>query len=196
MDFDQIIGYIIMFIALIVFMRKSKNKDLRKNQSYEEPDFHKKSSHEKKLRDFLNSLKDDEDTYADDFKKPPLKHKPLQTKVVAPKAQAKVHAEPDLYHQKSTIEDRRLKSSIEERKFQSSIENRQLRTNIESRYDDPYGKRTKVLDLKSQADAPSYGVIGRASGSKSNEIIANLKSKKQMIILNEIISPPKSLKEQ
>ncbi len=100
---------------------------------------------------------------------------------------------PDLYHQKSTIEDRRLKSSIEERKFQASIENRNLRTNIESRYEDPYGKRTNVLNLKDQANAPSYEVIGRAGESYATSLINGLRSKKDMVILREILGPPKSM---
>lgn len=100
---------------------------------------------------------------------------------------------PDVYHQRSTIEDRRLKSSIEERKFQTSIESRNFSTNIESKYDDPYGKRTTVLNLKDQASAPSYEVIGRAGNSRATSLIGALKSKKDMVILREILSPPKSM---
>jgi hypothetical protein len=196
MDFDQIIGYVVTFLALIYFMRQSRRKEATKSENSQDA-VHEKHARAKKLKDFLKSLNDEMDDDDDDeIEKLPIKHKPLHKNVVVPKKVVQPDYKPDLYHQKSTIEDRRLKSSIEERKFQTSIENRHLRTNIESRYDDPYGKRTKILDLKSQADAPSYDVIGKSGGSKANEIMANLKSRKQMIILQEIISPPKSLRRE
>lgn len=180
-----------MVLAIIFLM--IKNRRSQTDEQTQEGKFGDKTKKDK-LKDFLNSLKDDmeeEDEDDQPIRKKPLKQHPV---LAVPKAKTLERA-PDAYHQKSTIEDRRLKSSIEERKFQTSIEDRQLRTNIESRYDDPYGKRTKVLNLASQADAPSYDVIGKAGNSISSDIISNLKSKKKMVILHEIISPPKSMKD-
>lgn len=42
-------------------------------------------------------------------------------------------------------------------------------------------------------EAPAYEVFGKASASRSHRILSQLKSKKQMIILKEIIGPPKGL---
>jgi|GEM_PF-3212243 len=182
-NLDQIIGFIVMVIATIVLMIKSAREKKPEN---------KQSA--KRLRDFLESLDED---MTEDVKEVTHHHKPKPLKhvrpvlVVAPVPKAQM--QPDAYHQKSTIEGRRLQSSLGERKFQSSIENRQLRRNIESSFDDPYGKRSKVINLSNQADAPSYNVIGKAGASRVSDIMSNLKSKKQMIILKEIISSPKSL---
>lgn len=74
------------------------------------------------------------------------------------------------------------------------FEDHKLKSNIESSYDDPYGKRTDTLDLKAQSHAPSYGVIGKAGNSRVSQLISGLKSKKEMVILQEIIGLPKSLR--
>lgn len=64
---------------------------------------------------------------------------------------------------------------------------------IESNYSNPYGKRVGKIDLSKMS--PSYNVLGRDTASRASLIISNLKSKKDLLILHEIFSPPKALRE-
>lgn len=56
----------------------------------------------------------------------------------------------------------------------------------------PYGKRVGKIDLSKMS--PSYGVIGKDTASKASVALSHLKSKREMVVLHEIISPPISLR--
>jgi len=56
----------------------------------------------------------------------------------------------------------------------------------------PYGKRVGKIDLSKMS--PSYGVIGKDTASKASVALSHLKSKREMVVLHEIFSPPISLR--
>lgn len=153
MDLDQIIRLVVLFFAIVYFMRKPASK--------KEPAPIKKRELEIPLKREVA------------LKISPVKEAPILVKK----------------------EQKHSRPSLEEHQFQTSIEQRKFETNLDSRYSDPYGKRVATLDLGSQAHAPSYGVIGQSGNSKANLLLSRLRSKKEMVVLQEIINPPKSMRK-
>lgn len=84
-----------------------------------------------------------------------------------------------------------FKMPNEDSLFKTSIELREFKSSLENRYDDPYGAREKPVDLNQPAEAPSYEVIGKEGHSKGQRLLSRLKSKKEMVILSEIMGKPK-----
>lgn len=52
-------------------------------------------------------------------------------------------------------------------------------------------KKVKVKKAIKETTAPAYEVTGRNEPSEASRLLSRLKSKKEMVILHEIIGPPK-----
>ena len=205
MDIVQVIGFLISLLVLFFFMVKSIREERYRRQHPEE---YRKEKEEqtKKLKEFLRSLEVDMEDQ-DQFKapaKPAPPVLPARSKQKKGSAQTKneaVGSKPKSDDTRTSIADWSLKTNIEERQLKTNIEDRQLKTNIEdhqfkttieTRYHDPFGQRVVPLDVRKQAAAPSYHVIGREGDARGKKLLSSLKSPKQMVILHEIIGKPKA----
>jgi hypothetical protein len=70
----------------------------------------------------------------------------------------------------------KFKSNIDELRFQNSIEKRKFKTSYDAH------------------QSESYEVVGKREESRASKLLSGLRSKKEMIILQEIIGPPKALR--
>lgn len=186
MDPSDFIGFFISLLALAYLFFRRKGEAQRRR---EHPELYKdEEEQEDALKDFLKSMNMPVD------EQPPVR--PVrQPETVQPKIK-KIKAQPQPW--KTTIEERRLQSQIEQRQLQNSIddrrlkntiEERKLQSNLENRYADPYG----VTDTGK--NAPSYEIIqGVTHRTRIQEYLAKLPSKKEMVIFQEIIGPPKGLR--
>lgn len=148
MDLDQIIKFVVLFFALVYFMRKPKQK-----------------------KPPVEAVKNKQ-----------MQERPLKKEVAS--QGIKYVPPPEV----------KRKVDLHEHQFQTAIEQRSFKTTLDARYADPYGQRTAVLDVGSQAHAPTYNVIGQQGNSKANRLLSTLRNKQEMVILQEIINPPKSLR--
>lgn len=188
MTLVEFIGFAVGLIGMIFLVLKQLWQDNRQRRN---PEYHDEddSSEKRAMRDILKSLDmeaDDEETEAP----PPLRqkapgqlshHAALQPKRLPPplpksKHAGKTHFPGTLeeYHQKSAIETRALKTSIQD--------------SYKNRFDDDILRREFLSDEKS-----AYEIFDRKRPSRASLIIRELPTLKNMVIIKEVLGPPKSM---
>lgn len=170
MEISDLIGYVVTALALFYFMGMKQ----RPQEPEEEP---QDDDQAQKLKEFLRSID------MDMQEKPAVPVK--KVKALPPKA-IKKKVEAAIPHK---IRDGSF-YSIADRKFETAIDERRLKTSIVSSYEDPYKDKVIAAGI---GDAPDYNVIGRKGGSRAEQLLSDLRSKKQMVLLHEIFGPPKGL---
>lgn len=177
------IGFIISLIAMLfLFFRRNKTED-QSGHPGEAP-----KSQDNALKDFLRTMNIDVE---EEQPKPRFKprSKPKQKEVVQPSTTL------EKWRQHDALEERKLKSQIEERRlqtsikdFESKVEQQKLESHLEHRYVDPFGERNA-------SKTQGYEVIQRERNeSRVQLLLERLPSKKNMVIIQEIMGPPKGLK--
>lgn len=188
MDPSDFIGFFISLLALaFLFFRKRREAQRRR----EHPELYKEEEEQQEedsLKDFLKSINMPVDERHP--QRPVRQYEAMQPKIIKIKAQTQtekiVTEEKRL---KNQIEKRQLQNSIDDRRLKNTIEERKLESNLENRYADPYG----VTDTGK--NAPSYEIIqGVIHRSRVQEYLDKLPNKKEMVIFQEIIGPPKGMR--
>lgn len=182
MDPSDFIGFIISLLALAYLFIRNRSQA---RQRREHPEMYKgEDEQEDALREFLKSM----DMPVDEKPKPVVR----RPEAIQPKVKkVNAHSKPwksDIEERRmhSEVEQRRLKSAIDDRRLKTVTEERRLESALENRYADPYGE-TDV-----GKNAPSYEVIqGPSQRSRVQRILEELPTKKQIVILNEILNRPK-----
>lgn len=187
MDPSDFIGFIISLLALAYLFFRRRGEARRRR---EHPELYKEDEQqEDALKEFLRSM----DMPVEDHPKPVRHPEPVQPKIKKAKVQTQQQ------HWRTNIEDRKMQTQIEQRRLQSAIDDRRLKTTIEernlqstleNRYADPYGQREMVMGK----EAPAYETIQSSRKTRVQYLLERLPSKKEMVILQEIINPPKAMR--
>ena len=166
----EIIGFVISLLALLYLFFKQKSfehhrqEHLKENEEFSEDD---------PLKEFMKAI--DKETAAREAAQhlpPPLPHIVKQP------------AKPPL----SSFEDYHLTSQIEKRKLKSTLENRHLKPKIGQRLEE------RVLPQVTQPLHYHVRDIEVAGPSKARIALGRLSSRKDLIIYQEIIDKPKSMR--
>lgn len=184
MDISEWLGFIISMLALLIlFLRRGREGLQRKAnpEEYEE----KKKQHET-LKGFLKSLDmdidEDEEESASALNASSSTSKQKSETLEQPKKK---------YPQERIVKDEfSFKSSLEQYKPKTKIEERQFKTDIDDRYKNIYGERIVSVDLR-RDQSQAYEVIRTESSSSISRLLKKLPSKKEMVLLHEIMSRPK-----
>lgn len=173
MEISDWIGFIISsFIILFWVLRDlfSARKRTKVPESYRE-----KEEQKDVLEDFLSALKQDMKEAQEIAKKPAApkvqKHAPPTTRVVK-----------DNFTYKADLDEERLKIPIEKRKYETD-----LGAEVFVHFDEPVGS----VDLWLQEDA--YALNAKKKESRINQKLSSLKSKRDLVVWQVLMGPPKAL---
>lgn len=200
MSIVELIGFVISFFAMAVLFFRKKIEQKRQAQN---PEFYKEMEERREsgLREMLRALdvqyekdedeRDEEEEDEEDevdfpipIKRTDQKEAVKQASYYQKTAKRKV---PDKYEYSSKIEQYRLQSKIENRSIQTSIGD-----SYKNRFDEP----VVSLDMENKGEANPYALEKKETENRVARIFGVLESKKDMIIIQEVIGPPKALHEK
>jgi hypothetical protein len=194
MTFIEFLGFVIsLFAMLFLFARQIFENRRRRNLPEEE----EREQYEEKenLKDFLKALNID---IPDEEKIPPFhprEENPIRQQKSAEfsnKSQPKLHGVPT---QRIVKDEFGFESTLDAYRPKTAIESRNLKTNIEQRYAKPFlGTKVVSPDLLKLSNHDPYA-IAKERNPRVLYLFKNLKSRKDMIIYQEVMNPPKSLRK-
>lgn len=178
MEISDFFGFFFsILVMLFVFgrylLRRHKNPEDEKQQK-------------KTLKDFLKSLDvdmeglDEEEEAERAMPRVPVMKQPPPP---PPQIKAKPH--------RKVEDDFRFQTRVEQRRFETKVEQRRLETAVEKRKQD-FGANIVSSDLRHGQDAYARALAHTEKSSRGLELVSRLGSKKNMIILQEILNPPKA----
>jgi outer membrane biosynthesis protein TonB len=196
-----VFDYLGFFIAVgaLVFMYFKKKRDARLRA--EHPDLYatEEKKHDDDVKEFLRSMNIDVDS-------PKPKEKKTPAKIQAHISKPKLKAQPSPQQLQQQVQQQKklltptpkpvhksylTQSLSEAAAYNTDKAESDLKTQTDNSYDDSYGKRVFSVDLSKSG--PAYDVIQKDQTSKVQSLLANLHSKKEMVIIQEIMGPPKGL---
>jgi hypothetical protein len=198
MSLIEFIGFIISFLAMIVlFFRRA----IEKRRSDQDPEYYEKMEQQKevRMREFLRSLniqheEDDREEYeeVDDEDDELVFHE----EAVRQPSRKENYSPMALSKPRRTVHDEfQFKSKIEQYRPQTAIERRTMETNIEKRYlEDPFSMPVVSHDMAYDADVDPYAIVRQSQKNRLAQMIDRLESPQEMVILHELIGPPKALR--
>lgn len=187
MDFTQIVGFLVS-MAAIFYMFIKRAQDRRKSSHEHEEDVHQ----EEKLKDFLRSLEIDMED-SEDFRPPP---KPKAFKKVSEPSRYEMpkkehYEEPKKALQKKESIHSEFKTDLDDFQMRTNIEDRRLKLSVKSKFEDEYGEHLLSPEFRGKK-IPH--LIGYRKASRISKLLQNLPSKKDMVLLHEILEQPKGFK--
>ncbi|MBA2728398.1 MAG: hypothetical protein H0U49_09535 [Parachlamydiaceae bacterium] len=192
MTFIEMIGFIISLGALFVLAAKKAFDERRRRANPEEYEREEKAQAEK-LKAFLHSIDMDMDE-SEGFEPEPIPRKKPKSIVKAPPKVQQLAVNRGRID--GQVENRKLESGIENRKLNVSVEKQKLKSRIDDYYKIPMGPSNATgIHEQRQLDAYNIKKTGNNKTNRALDILTGLKSRKDMVILQEIIAPPKSLRE-
>ncbi len=87
---------------------------------------------------------------------------------------------------RTLTEDYKFDTNLEQYEHSEGVESRQFASKLGKNYETPYAKRARVQP----AESNPYE-IGRKKSSKVRNLLRSLRSKKDLIILNEVLNQPR-----
>ena len=195
MSLIEFIGFIISFIAMIVlFFRRT----IERRRQAQNPEYYEQLEQRKEanLREMLRALdvqyeprnEEDEDEEEEDD----LPSSSYST------GQPATPYSLDLKKPRRSVRDEfQYRSKMESYKPQTVLEKRRLQTNIEERYKSlPFGAHIVSSDMEEEMEGHSnpYSLQKVARKNRINQVLAGLDSKKDIILMQEVIGPPKALR--
>jgi hypothetical protein len=184
MSFVEIIGFIISFLALIYLFFKQQSI-ARYRQEHPEAFKEEEIVEEDPLTELMKAI--EKETKAREAARhlpPPL---PKAVQKPKPLKAAPLAASLEDYHLESQIEKRRLESQVEKRKLKSSLENRVLKSSLSQRLEE---KGVHAIP-PSHHPGIEKGLVGP---SRAEMALRRLAHRRDLIIYQEIIDKPKSLR--
>ncbi len=194
MDLIQIIGFVVVMIMMSLLSRRRKKE--RTRSEYPEPaeeDAHKQKQN---LKQFLKSLDmdmkdDEEDEHAPLPEPPPVKKAPLPPPP-PPRAfmkETKPAHKPDRLVQEGKYQ---FEEKFDAYALTSPLDQRKYPTDLDKRYGKfPVGE---ILSPDMQSSVNNYKTYVSSKPSKGKQLVEKIASKKDMVVYQEIMNPPLSLR--
>jgi hypothetical protein len=140
------------------------------------------------LKRFLKALEGDMEDLEEEEEKPVLR--PVVKKAVPPPPPP-----PKPASHRRVADEFRFQTRVEQQRLQTAVEQRQFKTAVESRPHD-YGANLISQELRLTRDAYAHALVQKCEPSRGQTLISRLSSKKEMVILQEMLNPPKGLDER
>ncbi len=181
MNFIEMIGFIISLGALFILAAKKALDERRRRANPEEYEREERAQAER-LKAFLKSIDGDmEEDEEEELQMPKIQHRPVVKQQKPP--------------QKPVITPAMIASQNEARKLNVSIEKQRARARLDDHYKMPSAPATSTgIHLQRENDA--YEIKAIKYTNRATSILSGLKSRKDMIILQEIIAPPLALRKK
>jgi len=189
MGFDEILGFIISMLALAFIIGRQIYDEYRKrNPSISSS--HGVKRKDSVLQDFLRSLNKDVDEEVVEIKRerralpPPLKPSSYVTKP------SKALKTP-----RTVQDDFRYQARLDGFQHKSQVDARNISTSFEDRYvEKPLGSEIVSPDMRMDDSMHAYDLIQKKVPTRGEKLLKGLHSRKNMILIHEILSLPKGLR--
>lgn len=192
MQFEEIIGFIISMLAIAFVIGKNIYEEIRKRKHPEEY-VKEKERRDSAMRDFMKSIDDhpkkkhyvdeDEDMEPEPYK-PPIR-KPVPKKTIDNRRPVPRTVK-DNFHYNDRFDVFQPKTQVEGRDFKNAIEDR-------------YGDRdtgASVVSSDMTMEDPVHAYeIKKKQPSRAEKLLSGLHSRKDMVVIHEIISTPKGFRK-
>ncbi|MCE5319162.1 MAG: hypothetical protein LLG04_17595 [Parachlamydia sp.] len=185
MEVSDVIGFIVSVFVMLFIIGRHVFSERRRQQHPEEAKLEERKQKET-LKNFLKSL-DVEMDELDEEEEMEARRPPVIKKAPPPPPQIVQKPQP---HRK-VQDDFRFQTKVEQRRFETSVEQRRLETAVEKRKRD-FGANIISQELLRGPDAYSRALTKTQKPSYGTNLIARIGSKKEMVILQEILNPPKA----
>lgn len=199
MNFMETIGFIVSLLALIVLSVKKALDDRRRRQF---PDEYEEEENEKaeRLRAFLKSIDGDmkenipHPQNAQKHKNALQQKREMVVKNVLPGKPDPGKTDPGkpVYPKPKPSVPFGFKPHVEEHHLDVGVEKRKLKSELDISYNQPSGRLHS--DAYNIRHKDAYSLVKSSYHNRALESLSALKSSKDMVILHEVISPPKSLR--
>ncbi len=184
MDFSQVVGFLVT-MAAIVYMFVKRAQDLHKRSQAQDNDPHEEH-HQHTLHDFLKSLDTDMEE-SEDFK-PSSKDKFVKPEPLPVYHKKKHESKPS---NKYDFTQEKFKSGLDGFQTKTNIDERKLNINIKNKYDHADGEH--LLSSQFRGEKMPH-LIGYRRSSRIKSLIRNIPSKKDLVLIHEVLDQPKGFK--
>jgi len=187
MEISQVFGFLIALSAIIYSIvaekRGAKNRGKDPAQAAEE-----KQARKHDLQNFLKSLELDMQEDEEEVNPRPIRKE-------KPKKLAALQRKSALINKKPPADNPAEKNRLfDQEPFVSGGEYALGAYSIsQQEFHDPFGKVQGPVNLSRATEAGDYQVIGKAENARISKLLEGIPSKRQLVILQEIIGKPKGL---
>lgn len=184
MTFTEFIGFIVtmVFLTILFFKRLfEKRKQSLEPESYDREE----EDQRKNLKEFLRSLEGD----MQEDEKRAHTQQPKRVQPPPPPVVQKKEIRPP---RQPASERFQFKGKLEGRRPESAIEKRGFKTNIEDRFYESFDERLLSSDFRSSSTT-AYELVHLSKTPRIKNLVRGLPSLKSMIVLKEIMGPPKGM---
>lgn len=190
MDLVQFIGFIVVMIAMsFLSVKRQKEKKQADHSEPMEEDEHKRKQN---LRQFLKSLEADMEEDEEEESLPP-EPPPLKKQTPPPPSPLEVRVQSKQPPERLLQEDQyKFQDELESYRLTTNIEQRKLQTALDKRYKGFSSDRIVSPDLLPSTD--SYETLVAFTPSRARKLMDKLSSRQEMIVYQEIMNPPVSLR--
>jgi type IV secretory pathway VirB10-like protein len=201
MDLIQFISFILVMLAMSLLSRKrAKEKQQAQFPETKDEDGHKQKDN---LKKFLNSLDIDMEEDEEHEAPPPAKIQSANSFQAPPPAPMQPPSSPahpshrlvreSAYRFQDRLDDYYPTSPIETKKWQTSIDNLDNKFTSREVVSSDLQSAKVSADLQSANEA-AYKMVAKNHDSRGRKLVQGIASRKEMIIYQEIISPPLSVR--
>lgn len=185
MDFTEVVGFLVT-MAAIVYMFVKRAQD-RQKSSHTHEEGREEHEQEANLKEFLKSLEIDMEE-SEDFKPLP---KPKVVTSVPPTVPQRAPKPKSIYKHGPVEEEFKFRSDLDDFKTRTNIEERKLKVGIKNKFEGDYGEH--LLSAEFRGDKMPT-LIGYKRPSRIQRLIHSLPSKKDIVLLHEVLDKPKGFK--
>lgn len=188
MDFSDIVGFLITLAAIFyMFIKRAQDARKRANEhENEEGEPHQAD----KLKDFLRSLEIDMEE-SEDFRPPP-QPKITKSESKPPLVNPRPPILPRQAPKRSNLESEfSFRSDLDDFKMKTNIEERKLKIDVKNKFEGDYGDHLLRPEFRGEK-LPR--LVGFKKPSRIRLLLSSLPSKKDIVIINEILNTPKGFK--
>lgn len=186
MEVSDFIGFIVSVLAMLFIFGRHIFSSRRRQQHPEEADLDERKQ-KQALKTFLKSLDVEMDELDEEEEMEAKRPKPVLKKEPPPPPKMEERPKP---HRK-VQDDYRFQTKVEQRRFETAVEQRSLKTAVETRKRE-FGANIISHELIHAPDAYARSLTKLQKPSQAANLVSKLGSKKDMIILQEILNPPKA----
>lgn len=196
MNLIEFIGFIVSLLAMLVLMVKKRSDERRRRANPEEYE-RQEMEQADKLKSFLKSI--NEDMENDEHLNPEVHRKdhlspasvgtfPQVPKQTSPSEPHRIAGDQGHYKFTTKIEERKLQTNSEKHRLKSSL------SGLDKNYKFSTGSQTVSTDMIAQNERDAYSLKKPMRINRAAIVLSHLKSRKDMVILHEVISAPKGLR--
>lgn len=189
MSIVEFIGFIVSLVAILLIMLR-RNWEDRQRKNHPER-YNDEADQEDALKNFLRALEGDMEEGKEISKK--YSESPLPPLPILHKEEEEIPLERT---HRTVADDFQFQAKLDRFQRQSAIDSRHIKLDITSnRFEKFQGNQVVSQDMKGFSRETTYDIIDKVTTNRAREILTKPKTLQDMIVIQEILGPPKGLQK-